>query len=317
MRALGLTRFGGPEVLQVLDLPVEALGPGQVRVRVTAATVNPTDLSRRSGARSQTPRPEGGVAVPGMDIAGTVLEIGPDTDTVLSPGQHVMAIVVPSGAHGGYREEIVLPARSVVPVPAGSDDTSASTLPMNGLTALQALDALALEPGSTLAVTGGAGAFGGYAIQLAKARELTVVADAAEDDIDLLSSLGADVIVPRSADTAQRIRERFPDGVDGAADGALLNEAILPAVRDGGAVATVRGYRGDGRRGVRVSPVQVVNDAEECEKLDSLRALAERGALTLRVADVYPAAQAADAHRRLEAGGVRGRLVLRFQPWEE
>ena len=100
-----------------------------------------------------------------------------------------------------------------------------------------------------LAVTGAAGAFGGYVVQLAKADGLTVVADASEADEELVRGLGADVVVRRGDDVADRIREHFPEGVDGLADGSVQDALVLPAVKDGGAVATVRGYRGDGQRG--------------------------------------------------------------------
>jgi NADPH2:quinone reductase len=312
MRAIGVKEYGGPEALQEVDLPAEAIGAGQVRVRVTAAAVNPADTLRRAGLYSTTDHPEEGVDVPGMDVAGVVTEVGPGVSTGVAIGDQVMGIVQPFRTHGGYREDIVLPARSVVAVPAGATGIAAATLPMNGLTALQAMDLLALDPGQVLAVTGAAGAVGGYVVQLAKAADLTVVADASEADEDLVRTLGADVVVRRGPDLAQRFRAQFPDGVDGLADGALLDAAILPAVRDGGAVATFRGYTGNGQRGLRVTPVMVNIYAEEREKLDSLRYLAEEGEVTLRVADTYPAEQAAEAHRRFEAGGVRGRLVLVF-----
>jgi len=247
-----------------------------------------------------------------MDIAGVLTEIGADVTTDLAVGEHVMGIVVPSGAHGGYREDVVLPARSITRVPAGSSDVQAATLPMNGLTAQQALDVLALRPGQVVAVTGAAGAFGGYVIQLAKVAGLTVIADASDTDQALVLELGADTVVRRGEDVAARIRDHYPDGVDGLADGALLGAAALPAVRDGGAVATVRGYSGDGQRGLRVTPVLVRSYAEEFDKLDRLRELVEQDKITLRVADTYPAEEAAEAHRRLEAGGTRGRLVLTF-----
>jgi NADPH:quinone reductase-like Zn-dependent oxidoreductase len=184
---------------------------------------------------------------------------------------------------------------------------------MNGLTARLALDQLALEPGQVLAVTGAAGAFGGYVVQLARTEGLTVVADASAADEQLVRDLGADVVVRRGDDVADRIRERYPDGVDGLADGSVQDAAVLPAVRDGGAVATVRGYRGDGRRDLRVQPVLVRRYAEQPGALDRLRRLVEEGAVTLRVAGTFPAEQAAEAHRRLAAGGVRGRLVLTFR----
>jgi NADPH:quinone reductase-like Zn-dependent oxidoreductase len=183
---------------------------------------------------------------------------------------------------------------------------------MNGLTARLALDRMALRPGQVLAVTGAAGAFGGYVVQLATSDGLTVVADASAADEELVRELGADVVVRRGDDVAAQIRERFPDGVDGLADGSVQDAAVLPAVKDGGAVATVRGYRGDGQRELRVFPVRVREYAEEAEALDRLREQVEKGELTLRVAQTFPAADAAEAHRRLEAGGVRGRLVLTF-----
>src|SRR3954469_11016925 len=311
MRAVGVIRFGGPEALQVVDVPDQPLGPGQVRLRVAAATVNPTDTHLRSGAYADRDPVKQPPWVPGMDVAGDVAEVGEGV-THLAPGDPAMAIVVPSGAHGGYRENLVLPGDSVVRAPAGADAVAASTLPMNALTARYALDLMDLRPGQVVAVTGAAGAFGGYVVQLAKADGLTVVADASAADEDLVRGLGADVVVRRGDDVAERIRERFPDGVDGLADGAVQDALVLPAVKDGGAVATVRGYRGNGERGVRVFPTLVRRVAQDRAALDRLRQQAEDGAVTLRVAQTFPAEKAADAHRMLEAGGVRGRLVLTF-----
>jgi len=306
-----VSEFGGPEALRIVQVPPEPLGPGEVRLQVHAATVNPTDTYARAGAyadRDPVKRPPW---VPGMDVAGIVTELG-DGVGHLGVGDLAMGIVVPTGAHGGYREDLVLPGDSVVPAPQGADAVAASTLPMNALTARLALDQLGLTPGQVLAVTGAAGAFGGYVVQLAKADGLTVVADAAESDEQLVRDLGADVVVRRGDEVADRIRERFPDGVDGLADGSVQDALVLPAVRDGGAVATVRGYRGDGQRGLRVLPTLVRRVARDRRALDRLRQQAEDGVLSLRVARTFPAEQAAEAHRLLEGGGVRGRLVLTF-----
>src|SRR5215212_1588350 len=255
-RAVGVTEFGGPEALHLVDVPAEPLGPGQVRLRVQAAAVNPTDTHMRAGAYADRDPVKQPPWVPGMDVAGVVAEVGEGVDHV-AVGDDVMGIVVPTGAHGGYRENLVLPGDSVMRVPAGADAVAASTLPMNGLTARLALDLMALQPGQVLAVTGAAGAFGGFVVQLAKADGLTVVADASEADEELVRELGADVVVRRGDDVADRIREHVPEGVDGLADGSVQDALVLPAVRDGGAVATVRGYRGDGQRGVRVLPTRV------------------------------------------------------------
>lgn len=311
MRAIGVTEFGGPEALRIVEVEPEPLGPGQVRLAVAAAAVSPTDTHARSGAYAERDPVKTPPWVPGMDVAGEVVEVADGVDH-LAVGDLAMGVVVPFGPYGAYREDKVLPADSVVRAPKGTTAVEASTLPMNGLTARFSLDLMGLQRGQVLAVTGAAGAYGGYVVQLAKADGLTVVADASEADEELVRGLGADVVVRRGDDVAERIRAEFPDGVDGLADGSVQDALVLPAVKDGGAVATVRGYRGDGQRGLRVFPTMVRKVATERAMLDGLRQAAEDGVVTLRVADTLPAERAAEAHRRLEAGGVRGRLVLTF-----
>ena len=311
MRAIGVSEFGGPDVLREFQIPERHAGPGEVRIDVRAAAVNPTDTVLRSGAYAERLRTNPPPYVPGMDVAGVLDEVGPEVSG-LGVGDQVMAIVVPDGAHGGYSESLVLPERSVVRVPAGADDVAAASLPMNALTARQALDLLELQPGQTLAVTGAAGAFGGHVVQLAKADGLKVIADAADKDRELVRSLGADVIVERGDDVAKRLREVEPEGVHAVADGAVHNELVLPAVRDGGRVATVRFFSAEGERGITYHPVSVRDYQLEKEKLDRLRAQVEEGVLSLRVAQTFSADQAPEAHRALEAGGARGRMVLMF-----
>ncbi|WP_405755209.1 MULTISPECIES: NADP-dependent oxidoreductase [unclassified Streptomyces] len=313
MRVIGLTEFGGPEVLRVIELPDPVPGSGEVRIRVRTASVNPTDTLLRSGALSVRLNGRSGPYVPGMDAAGVVDAIGPDTDTPLREGDAVIAIVRPYEPRGGaYAELVVVPAESVVPIPSGVDFPAASTLLMNALTARVGLDLLAVPAGGTVAVTGAAGAFGGYAVQLAKSDGLRVLADASPADMKLVAGLGADEVVPRGDDVADRFRALAPDGVDGVLDGAMLHELVVPAVRDGGGIAVIRGWDGPVDRGVRVHPVWVNEAATDHARLLRLRDQADTGELTLRVADVLPAAHAAQAHRRLAEGGLRGRLVLDF-----
>lgn len=304
--------FGGPEALQVVDLPERHAGPGEMRLRVHAATVNPTDTYTRNGARAELLRKFPPPYVPGMDAAGVLDEIGDGVETDLRVGDRVMAIVVPHGSHGAYAESLVVPAGSVAAAPAGTTHAEASTLPMNGLTARLALDQLGVQPGGTVAVTGAAGAFGGYTVQLAVADGLRVIADASGSDEELVRSLGAHVVVRRGDDVAERIREVAPDGVDGLIDGAVQNELVIPAVRDGGGFATVRGYRGEPVRDIVFHQVWVRDYAENRAELDRLRALTETGRITLRVARTFAPADAGEAHRLLEAGGTRGRLVIEF-----
>lgn len=311
MRAVGFFEFGGPEVLQLMDLPEGLPGAGHVRVRVHAATVNPTDTLLRNGSRAQALQGIQPPHVPGMDVAGVIDAIGPNTQTDLAIGDAVMAMVDNQGSHGGYRESIVLPADAVAPIPEGVSMVHAATLPMNGLTARQTLDALALQTGQTLAVTGAAGCFGGYVIQLAKQAGLRVIADAAPGDEALVRSFGADTVVPRGDDIAAQIRKVVAQGVDGLADGSYQRDLAIGAVRDGGGFAAVRGWSMQ-ERGVACHVISVRRYNHRADLLRQLRQDVHSGVITLRVAATYAPEQASEAHRRLEAGGTRGRLVIVF-----
>ena len=301
-------------MLHVVDLPDPEAGSGEVRIRVRAAAVNPTDTQLRSGQRAERLKDVPPPHVPGMDAAGVLEQVGEGASIGLRLGERVMAVVLPLGPHGAYAERVVVPASSVARSPVGASDAEAATLPMNGLTARLALDVLALRPGQTLAVTGAAGAVGGYVVQLGTAEGLTVLADAAPADESHVRALGAETVVPRGDGFAARVRTLVPAGVDGLVDAALLGARAVDAVRDAGRVVSLRGYDGGGQahRGITFHPVYVRNYAHEREKLDQLRAQAEDGTLALRVARTFRAEQASEAHRLLEAGGVRGRLVLVF-----
>jgi NADPH:quinone reductase-like Zn-dependent oxidoreductase len=315
MKVIGLREFGGPEVLQVIELPDPHPGAGEVRVRVQAATVNPSDLAVRSsgygGMMKASPLPH----IPGWDAAGIVDELGPGVDGRLKVGDEVLAVTnAMSPYKGAYQQLLVVSAASVVRAPANLDLPTASTLLMNSLTARLGLDGMGLRRGQTVAVTGSAGALGGYVIQLAKRDGLRVIADVSNSaaDRELVARLGADEIVERGAGFVERVRALVPRGVDGLFDTALLNAAALPAIADGGVLVTVRGWNEPVERNIRVFPVLVGGFINDTAKLEALRDLAERGVLTPRVARVLPASDAAQAHRLLEQGGVRGRLVLEF-----
>ncbi|MFV0306385.1 MAG: NADP-dependent oxidoreductase [Desertimonas sp.] len=314
VRAVAVVDFGGPEVLRIVELPERHAGTGEVRVRVRAAAVNPTDTMLRSGSRADIVRKAGPPPyVPGMDVAGEVDEVGADVTTGVAVGDRVMAIVAPTGAHGGYTESLVLPAESVVAVPAGASFPEAASLPMNALTARLSLDLLDLPTGATLAVSGAAGAYGGYVVQLARADGLRVIADASEADEALVRSFGSDEVVRRGDDAAHRILAVVPGGVDALADGSVQRELLYPAVRDGGDIAVVRGTPTEAPgRGITIHEVWVRAYARNHEALDRLRQQVERGEITPRVAATFTPERAADAHRALEAGGVRGRLIIEF-----
>lgn len=311
MRAVGFTEFGDPSVMKLVTVPIPSPGPGQVRVRVAAATVNPTDLGFRHGGRYL---PEGLVPpyIAGMDLSGVIDATGPGVSG-WHAGERVMAAVSPWVPGGGAQAEYVLVSQdqlALVPEPISLE--AAATLPMNAMTARTALDMLGLAPGQTLAVTGSAGAVGQYAIQLATLDGLTVIGDAKPEDEALIQSFGPRHVVTRGEPMAAAVRALYPDGVDAVLDAALLGPDVLPAVRDGGQLMAVRPFQGETERDITISLVLVGQHLHEGARLAELASLAAKGVLTLRVAELIPAENAAYAHRRLEAGGVRGRLVLTF-----
>lgn len=311
MRAVGINVFGGPEVLEMVELPVPEPGDGQVRVKVAAATVNPSDAVQRAGVFGPPPQSSGPPYVPGWELAGVVDAAG--TGAGWQPGDRVLAIVFPYGdGRGAQAEYVVVPADSVARVPDGVSLAQAATLPMNGLTARLALDKLSLPAGATIAVTGAAGAVGGYVMQLAAGDGLRVIGDASPADRDLVAGLGADVVVERGPDVGKAIRQVAPEGVAAVVDAALIGPPVLAAIRDGGQLAAVRPFQGESERGITITLVMVGEYLHEAAKLAELTRLVADGRLTLRVAQEIPAEQAAQAHRRLEAGGTRGRLVLTF-----
>jgi NADPH:quinone reductase len=308
-RAIGIRRPGGPDVLAVVEREVREPGPGEIRLAVAAAGVNPTDVGLRERGAEGLPPPW----VPGMDAAGVVESVGEGVDR-LAAGDAVMAAMTPRRPEGGAQAElVVVPAASAVPVPEGMTAEHAATLPMNGLTALHGLDLLGLVEGQTLAVTGGAGLLASYVIPIAGQRGLRVLADASPEDEQLVRGFGADVVLPRGDALVAALRGEAPDGVDAVFDTALLRRDVFPAIRAGGAIAVVRTWDGDDvEQGVRIAKVLVATVLDRTDWLDEVRDLATRGVLVPRVAGTYPPKAAAAAQERTAAGGLRGRAVIVF-----
>ncbi|MCH0563145.1 MULTISPECIES: NADP-dependent oxidoreductase [unclassified Streptomyces] len=297
MRAAVVRSFGGPEAVEVVPVDVPEPDARQVRIKVAAATLNPVDAITREGVFGG----EGGQTGLGWDVAGTVEAVG--ADAAWSVGDEVVALqpgmAKPVGTHAEY---VVVDTDAVAAAPATADAVAASTLPLNALTAAQALDLLELTPGRSLLVTGAAGAVGGFAVQLAAHRGIEVTALARQDDEELVRSLGAAGFVAADSEPAA-------DGsYDAVLDAAVLGEAALARVRDGGAYAgVIPPARPASVRGVRTTAVQVGADGA---RLAELVRLVDEGVLTLRVAETFALDDAAKAHARLAEGGVRGRLVL-------
>ncbi|MEU4529359.1 NADP-dependent oxidoreductase [Micromonospora ureilytica] len=298
MRAVSYDKFGGPEVLHVAEVPMPEPGPGQVRVRVAASVVHPVDLMLRSG-RFPAPLPTGLPYTPGWDVAGSVDAVGTSVDG-LTIGDEVIGfspwLRTTVGAHAEY---VVLDAAWLTSAPTGVPATEAATLPTNGLTAVQALDLLALPAGSTVLVTGAAGQVGGFVLALARTTGLRATGLARSGDREFVESLGATFL--SSADDPT---EPF----DAVIDLAVIGSSLLDLIRDGGGyVAASPPLRPEPVRGIRTFALEVLPDGT---RLGELVELVTSGDIPLRVADVYPFADAAAAHERLARGGVRGSVVI-------
>ncbi|MEV6350050.1 NADP-dependent oxidoreductase [Actinoplanes sp. NPDC051851] len=299
MRAVRYTEFGGPEVLHVAELPVPEPGRGEVRVRVAASTLHPVDLMVRSG-RFPAPLPGELPYVPGWDVAGTVDAAGPEAGD-LTVGDAVIGFSPwLSTLAGTHAEFVVLKAAWLTAAPAGVPATEAATLPTNGLAAAQALDLLGLPKGSSVLVTGAAGQVGGFLLALARAAGLRATGLAGPGDREFVTSQGATF--------ASRAQEPPSGPFDAVVDLAVLGPDLLAAVRDGGGfVAASPPLRPEQVRGIRTYALEVPPDGH---RLSELVTLVESGRIPLRVEAVYPFTEAAAAHERLAAGGVRGGVVV-------
>lgn len=300
---------GGEDVIEIGERRARPPGSGEVRIRVKAAAVSPTDvLLREAGAPDVEPP-----ITPGMDAAGVIEAIGSDV-TRLRIGEEVMGAINPRRPEGGAEAEyVVVPAASVVAIPRGVTLAEAATLPMNGLTALLALELASLPRGGTFAVTGGAGLLAHYAIAAARRHGLKVVADAKPSEAELVLGYGATSVVERGDDFARNVRQRFPDGVDALLDTALLAEKSFGAIRDNGVYLPVRGWKDrPSERGIRIEPVWVRNALERTDMLETLKSMVEASEIKLRTAGEYPPERVGEAQRKLMAGGVRGRPVIVF-----
>lgn len=296
-RAAVVRTPGGPESIEIIDVPVAEPGPGQVRVEIAAATVNPVDLAVAGGVfhgLGLIHQPEHTGL--GWDFAGIVAATGPDVD--LPAGSRVAGLVGGFDRDfGTYAEQLVVPARDIALVPNGLDLVEAATVPLNSLAAAQLLDLLGDGGGRSLLVTGAAGAVGAYVLTLAQDRGWQVTGLARAEDEEFVRGLGAGFTT-----------EAAP-GWDAVADAAVLQERGLALVRDGGLFAGVQPSAPPAEeRGVTVRAVTTEPDGARLAQL--LDATAS-GRLPARVHAVLPLDQAAAAHRAVAKGGVRGRYVLK------
>jgi NADPH:quinone reductase-like Zn-dependent oxidoreductase len=297
MKAVRFSRFGGPEVLEIVDLPDPHPGPGQVRIAVRAAGVNASDWKKREGLMD----PELPQTL-GYEAAGVVDELG-DGVTGVAVGDRVFGLS-PDGA--AQAELAVL--SWYAPIPSSLDFAGAAALPAAVETATRALDQLGVPSGRLLLINGASGSVGSAAVQLAVARGARVIGTASPANHDYLRSLGAEPVA-YGAGMAERVRALAPGGVDLALD--VAGSGVLPELIElaGGAghVLTVADFTGAQKYGVRFSRG---DSGRALHALAGIGELIESGRFSLPVAQTFPLADVAEAQRVSEHGHVRGKLVL-------
>lgn len=288
----------GPDSIEIVDARVAEPGPGEIRVEVAAAAINPVDLGVAGGVfhrLGMVHRPE--YTGLGWDFAGTVAAAGSGVD--LEPGTRVAGFLDGFDRdHGSHAEQLLVPAANVAVVPDGMDLVAAATVPLNATAAAGLVDLLGVAPdeGRRLLVTGAAGAVGAYVAVLARDRGWQVTGLARPADEPFVRGLGAEFATDLGA------------GWDAVVDAAARQEPALRAVRDGGRFVGVQpAARLPEERGVAV---EVVFARPDGALLARLLARVSSGELPARVHAVVPLAEAADAYRRMAGGGIRGRIVL-------
>lgn len=305
MKALTYARYGGPEVLELTDLPLPKVPPGWVLVQVRCAAINPVDWRIMSGGLDPLMEVQFPV-VPGWDVSGVVESVGIDVPE-WAPGDEVISYARTDWVHGGTMAEYVaLPSRLLAPKPASVDWDRAASLPLAGLTAYQVLGRLEVAADQTVLVHNASGGVGGYAVQLAVARGARVIGTASEANHDYLRSLGAEPVAYGEG-LPEWVRELAPEGVDVVVDlvGGVV-EQTLAVLKDGGRHASVAddAVEAHGGTWMWVRP--------SAEDLTELGRLVDQGVLRIELARSVPLAEAVEAYRLSQEGHVRGKIAVRM-----
>lgn len=303
MRALTYDRYGTTDELRITDRPAPKVGPGEVRIRVTRASVNPVDWKVMSGGLDPLMDAHFPV-IPGWDVAGVVDEVGPDTPE-FAPGERVAAYARKQIVSAGtFAEYVSVMADDVAAVPDGVTDDVAAGLPLTGLTALRVLETLAVTKGDTLLVHAASGGVGHLAAQLAVAAGATVVGTASPANHERLTALGV-TPVAHGEGLAERLTEVAPEGFDAVADlvGGVL-DVSLGALREGGRIASIADptVEEHGGRWVWVRP--------DGERLGQLLDEVAAGRLAVEIDRTFPLEQVAEAFAVSQEGSARGKLVI-------
>ncbi|MDF2708598.1 MAG: NADPH:quinone reductase [Nonomuraea muscovyensis] len=307
MKAVRYHRYGDSDVLTYEEADRPVPGAGQVLVRVAGTSFNPVDAAIRAGYLQQV-FPLVLPHVPGIDVAGTVTELGPDVSG-WNAGDAVVAFL-PIHAPGAAAEFVLAPSEALAAAPRTVDLADAAALPATALTAWQALfEHAELEAGQTILINGAGGAVGGYAVQLAKRAGAAVTATASARSADRVRAYGADRIIDYTVTpVTQAAGGRFDVVLNLVTTSADETAALVGLVSDGGVlVSTTTPASEDTARGVRTERVFTRSDAAQ---LAELVARVDAGELRIDVADRRPLTDLADVHDLAVTGRLAGKTVI-------
>jgi NADPH:quinone reductase len=310
MRAVQLSNWGTGHV-HLADAPDPLPAAGEILIAAEAATINPADLAMVTGAfASWLPASIAAPYTPGWDLAGRIAAVGDGVDRSLVGSRAVGFSNWVEAGHGMQASLVALPRGNVAIAADGLPSAQLTTVSLNGLTAWAAMKELALEPGQTLVIAGAAGSVGGFALELAAARGIRVVAAVAESDRDYALSLGAaDVAAREDGNLGEVVRKLLPGGADALFDTTTsLGSTGLGAVKNGGAYVTST-TPPEPERGIRATKIYGLPDGDA---LQTLVDMATAGRLHTPVAGEFQAGQAREAYEEFASGPHRGRIVLTF-----
>lgn len=300
-KAVVFSEYGPPEVLQLIDVPLPEPGPGQVRISMRAAAIQPYDNMFRSGAIAAR-KPANFPQPLGNEVAGVVAQVGADV-TKWTVGEAVLGWV----ATGAFAEAVLAGADHLVAKPADMPWVEAGALSGSGQTAHTTLEDLAVQSGETLLIHAAAGGVGSIAVQLGVARGATVIGTASEPHHEYLRSIGAQP-VSYGDGLVERVRALAPTGVDAVLDAIATEESLrasLVVARDRNRIGAVAASPLVSELGIRA-----LTTRRSLDRLSDLVWLCEAGQLRVSIQRAYPLIEAAAAHREVATGHVRGKVVL-------
>jgi NADPH:quinone reductase-like Zn-dependent oxidoreductase len=299
VKAIVVHQYGGPEVFKFEEYPDPVAGPGEVLVKVAAASVNPIDFKRRAGlTRDFYPITFPGLI--GVDIAGTVVKVGPEVEG-FSVGDQVFSM-----ADNTYAELCVVKADALAKVPKGLDLIQAAALPLVTVTGNQLMSATEIKAGQTVIVSGAVGSVGRSAVFTAKDRGATVIAGVRKKQMDAAKTIGADQLVATDDDNAIANLPRLDVVADTV--GGKTAEKLIAKVKPGGVFASVDGKPQNAAKYPSVKAVFVFSKFDR-KTLDFMAEAVRDGKLVIPIGRRLPLSEAAEAHAMAEKGGV-GKILL-------